>query len=502
MRRLFWLAVFPLGACDISSLNPVPCEESRTCPFVDSGTNDGESDATSDGPSVDAPGCDLSADPKDAPKCVDSGVGIFVDSSKSDLNDGSRATPVATIGHALALAKTKSVRRIYVCEGTYAEDVLLMQNTSIYGGFKCGDWSYTGNKPVVGKTQLAMKLDGVNNVVIEDLEADAKDADGTNRNSIGALINASTGVTLKRVKLTAGRGNDGTNGTASSNYTPVAQNDMSIAGKNASGIVGGAPHVCALCTDTKNSVGGAGGTGGSAPSDGSDGSPNLNGVNPIDGKKGHAKPSVDCTGHDGPNGGAGSPAGAPTALATLTTSWTPANGAPGTNGGVAQGGGGGGGGTDNTNLLGGAGGGGCGGCGGGLGNGGTGGGASLGLLSVQSTVTLTASEVITRQAGNGGAGAAGQVGQPGGFTGQASIPGCFGGTGGTGGAGGSGSGGAGGISVPVVYKGTLPTMDSATTSKLVAGTKGLKGTGGTPAVNDGPDGLSQPTFECKAPLCN
>ena len=80
-----------------------------------------------------------------------------------------------TIG--AALGKTGALKRLYVCEGTYAEDVTLdasHDGLSIYGGWKCADWSYSGNKPVIGKTQNAFKIDSLTKAVtVEDVEVDA-----------------------------------------------------------------------------------------------------------------------------------------------------------------------------------------------------------------------------------------------------------------------------------------------------------------------------------------
>jgi hypothetical protein len=44
------------------------------------------------------------------------------------------------------------------------------------------------------------------------------------------------------------------------------------------------------------------------------------------------------------------------------------------------------------------------------------------------------------------------------------------------------------VSAGILYKGTAPTLDSATTSKFVQGLAGKKGTGGVPGTNDGIDG--------------
>src|SRR5450432_599909 len=136
------------------------------CPnFVgdcDNGVCDTDGSIDSGDSGVDSPqNCDLSKDPKDSPTCVADSVGIFVDATNGkDSNPGTKISPMQTI--AAALGKTSAQQsRLYVCEGTYAEDVLLdasHDGVSIYGGWKCADWSYSGNKPVIGKTSPAMTL--------------------------------------------------------------------------------------------------------------------------------------------------------------------------------------------------------------------------------------------------------------------------------------------------------------------------------------------------------
>ena len=116
--------------------------------------------SSGDGQQTDAPAnCDLSKDPKDSPACVDDSVGVFVDATNGkDANAGTKAAPLQTITTALTKADAQHVR-LYVCEGTYAEDVVVdaTHNGSIYGGWKCADWTYSGNKPVIGKTQNAFR---------------------------------------------------------------------------------------------------------------------------------------------------------------------------------------------------------------------------------------------------------------------------------------------------------------------------------------------------------
>jgi len=436
--------------------------------------------------------CDTSKDPKDDPGCVDDRVGVFVSPTGSDTNPGTKSAPFQTIGK--ALASVGALTRVYVCEGTYAEDVAIMtpvDGVSLYGGFKCADWSYSGNKPTIGKGVVALTISGTTKpFAVEDVELKSADGSGATPSSIAALVANATGtVTFARVSFTAGAGAKGSDGNAGSNYNgALSQSDPSIQGHDASGNAGGALQTCAnLCTDTVASTGGQGGAGGGAPSGGSGGAPALGG-----GAGGTAGQSCGSggTGGDGTSQPTtGTDATSPTALGSLSaTGWTPGDATKGGNGAPGQGGGGGAGASS-----GGGGGGGCGGCGGGGGSGGGGGGASIALAVFSSVVDVNSSQFVAANAGDGGKGGAGQAGQLGGFSGNKAGNGCLGGNGGNGSAGGTGAGGVGGISVGVLYKGAAPTVDSATTNTV--GTAGTKGVGGTAGTNDGLDGVAMQTMQ-------
>jgi hypothetical protein len=456
----------------------------------DSSAGEGGQDSGLDAP----PGCDLTKDPKDSTACVDSGVGVFVDSFKSDNNDGSKVNPVATIAKGLSLAKQKGLPRVYVCEGTYGEDIRVdasLDGISIYGGWSCNDWSYSGNKPTVGATNVAAQLSSLAlGMTIEDVAFVAADGSNAGDSSIAMLMNGSQNVLLARVSLTAGKGAKGADGTLT-NYTFPA----SLNGNNADGVDGGAAKTVP-CPAGDTSVGGKGGD---VPGNrnGDNGQPALGGGD--GGQGGSGSCSNGGNGLAGADGDAG--AGA-SASGTLITAWSPSAGNAGGAGGVGQGGGGGGANFISAGQQGGGGSGGAGGCGGAGGGGGEGGGSSFGLAVVDSTVTISSSTIATQNAGDGGNGVAGQGAQsPGGTPGQdLQAYGCKGGFGGAGGSGGAGGGGAGGLSVGVFYKGQVPNIDSATTNAIVVGVKGAGGSGG--AGNNGVAGSAQGILECKAPFCN
>lgn len=451
--------------------------------------------------------CDMTMDPKGQPGCLDNRVGIFVSPMGSDTNPGTKAAPMLTIGH--AIASVGMLTRVYVCEGTYAEDISFAppaDGISLYGGFKCADWTYSGNKPQVGKGTLPLKIASTTKPIsIEDFLIQAAAGSTGAPDSIAALVTGATGpVTFTRVNLTAGLGAPGATGVVGNNYNAaLAQSDPTIAGKNASGATGGPLQTCGgLCTDTNASTGGGGGVGGGAPSSGSAGLPALGG-----GQAGNVMANSCSSGSTGGDGTSATTVGAdavsPTVLGALgANGWAVTMSASGKSGSPGQGGGGGAGLMD-TSMSGGGGGGGCGGCGGGGGAGGNGGGSSIALAVYSSTVTVNASELHATDAGNGGSGGTGQMGQLGGYKGNGVGNGCSGGKGGNGAGGGTGAGGVGGISVGVLYKGNQPTLDTGTqattcsmpsTGCTTVGSKGTKGAGGKAGVNDGIDGVAMPVM--------
>ncbi len=458
--------------------------------LCDNGACDTDSSTGDSG--VDAPpGCDLTKDPKDSLACVDDSVGIFVDATNGkDTNAGTKLAPMQTIGAALGKTNTQHAR-LYICEGTYGEDLTLdtsHDGMSLYGGWKCADWSYSGTKPVVGKTNQASKLDSlVKGTTIEDLTIQSADATNPGDSSIAMFVNASSGIKVIRVNLTAGSGSNGGSGTTLG-YAFPAQSALN--GNNASGNIPGMLQTT-TCPAGDTTTGGAGGASGFS---GDSGTPSY-----LDGGAGGVL-GQPCSGAGGGGGGALGPNGtdgpSPLNVGTLNASgWLPVSGTAGQAGKCGQGGGGG---QGSGNMAGGGGGGGgCGGIGGGAGGAG---GASVALAALGSAVNIQQSVLTATTAGNGGNGSAGQGGESfsgfGGSPGNGAFPGCQGGPGGVGGTGGAGSGGVGGVSAGVIWKGSPPSIDSATQTAIsVAASGGKKGTGGNSTVHDGLDGVAMTVYQ-------
>ncbi len=436
-------------------------------------------------------GCDAAAEPKDAPKCVVSDFGVFVDATNgADANAGTKEAPVKSI--TAALGKLGGKARVYVCEGTYAEHVKLTSAVSLYGGFACSGWTYSGTKAKVAPSDVGYALEVVGlsaPAIIADVSFTAMAGTDVSPSSIAAFVKNTSSLKLLRVGLEAGTGFSGNTPTKAATLALMTSmpTAASLNGNVGDANNGGAAQLC-TCVGGGTSKGGAGGP---KNGDGSDGTM-AQAVNDPVTATGLRSTSAECigsgqSGRFGSNApGAASAAGA-VALGTLTeTGWSAESGKDGSLGGTGQGGGGGGGAAN-----GGGGSGGCGGCGGEGGKGGGGGGASVALLAFNSPVALTGSTLTAASAGAGGAGGAGGDGGTGGDKGNGSGSGCGGGKGGSGGNGGSGGGGAGGVSVGVLYKAPIPTL---ATSQVTTGALGAKGTGpGSPGI----DGEKADTLEAK-----
>ena len=434
--------------------------------------------------------CDTTKSPSEESCLVSDDSAVFVSPTGADTDAGTKTKPLATFAEAVKKAKTAGHARVIACNGDYDEKLALAaaaDGIKIYGGFKCSDWSYeTGVRATLKpKTRgIVLTVDTLAaGATFEDVGFVAMPGSDPGESSIAAFVKESGAITMKRVKLEAGKGAKGAAGTKT-DYTYPSQTTLN--GKDASGDTGAAFNQV-TCPDGTKTTGAKGGDGGAGVGGGGVGQPALGGG--VGGAAGQP-----CNGAG--TGSAGNPAaavapapGAKSVGAVLATGWTGTGGGDGTSGGPGQGGGGG----TGDATSGGGGGGGSGACGGAPGKGGSAGGLSIAVLALNTTVTLDTSELVTADAGEGGAGVAGQQGQQlGGFGGKSANAGCNGGKGGAGADGGAGGGGAGGVSAGVVWKGKAATL-TATTPKL--GNKGTKGAGGKPGVNDGIDGDAKPTLE-------
>jgi hypothetical protein len=466
------LATCALFDCGSS---PETCDDASTC---------GDAAAV---PGVSGGGCDSTKPASQGGCSIDDTDGFFVSPNGSDTADGSKTTPFLTIGKGiLAAAAAAQKPNVYVCAGTYPEN-LVIQNApagvALHGGFDCASWTQMSAPTTVApawqtglSAQFVLHVLGVA-AVVESMTLTAPDATDPGMSSIAAYIDGSDGMTFRRATITAGNGSDAPAGTP---LTALAANSNGNSVQQTAQQVPGAAITCPCKNDSTT-----GGVGGFLDDAGAQGGLPVIASDPDGGK-----PGVQgaCGGGQGASG-VGSTNGSSTGtLGGLTSAgWVASAGGLGDVGATAQGGGGGNW-NDGNGLAGG--GGACGGCGGSGGAGGAGGGASIAIGALSSTIRIRASTIHAGKAGNGADGVIGQPGQPGGTGGVGAGNQCSGGNGGTGGAGGSGGGGAGGISVAVAFTPNNATPDVDNDSAVLAGTAGSGGkdTASVKAI----DGIAQP----------
>lgn len=445
------------------------------------GTNPG--DGGEGGALNDAPTDPCVNTPND-PKCINEETAFFVSTKGNDSTGlGTREKPFQSVTSTLGKLTDKK-RRIYICEGTYAEDIVLTSahnSVSLFGGLTC-DWAPSQVQPQLGKSALALKIDGASGVAIADLAFKAIDATGAGNSSIAAFVNGGE-TTFKHVALTAGKGVAGDSGVLNAfDFAPITP--AMLLGNDGAPPANG-EQKSFTCPGGDKTTGGAGG-----PTTGGDG---VSGSPGPDTNKGTLTACVNtgASGGVGKIGDSPSPKpGVQTFGLLATDGWHPSRGSDGDKGGPGQGGGGG------AGLGGGRGGsGGAGGCGGAGGGGGQGGGGSIALAALGATIHVSASSLAANEAGIGGNGVAGQPGMTTGGIGGTKTPAttsCNGGNGGAGGGGAPGGGGAGGVSVGVLYKGLKPEVDPATSITTMGKAAGGKGPG-----NPGTDGDNSPVLEIK-----
>jgi hypothetical protein len=427
---------------------------------------------------------------------------VFVSAvSGDDSRNGTPDQPVKTLKRAIALA-LQNKGWVYACAESFDEAVEVPAGISLFGGLYCastpseGQWKYIGNQARTELTanpeQIPLVLQGGGMTRIEDFEVIAKPALNPGGSSIAAVVDGAT-AELVRCTFEAGDGKDGAPGASS---TGAAKNGVQ-GGKGGDAcsavVIAGGLSVSSMCGNPDSSSG----YGGDGFEDGVNaGDSGLPGTT-MNGGAGETSTTLCKAGTDGATGVAGAHGEGATDLGTISKSgYAGVAGSAGTAGGPGQGGGGGGsakggkntgGATDKCSATtpGGAAGGsgGSGGCGGAPGQGGGPGGASIALISLNATLTLT--KVILRtgnggKGGDGGQGQAGGMGAPGGKGGGVDAamtslhPACDGGAGGAGGKGGQGGGGRGGHAIGLAYVGqSMPAVEDVFFS-----IKGVAGSGG------------------------
>ncbi|MBK9474555.1 MAG: PKD domain-containing protein [bacterium] len=432
----------------------------------------------------------------------------------SDINDGSRAAPVATVTRGFDLAQAAGMPLVLVAAGTYNENVTLRDSVSVMGGCSEVDWTRSaGVRSIVQANAPAAPHVNVSSATITGLAFVAPAATVIGTPSIGLWLASCVDLTFNDCAFIAGAGADGGAIPAATNGNQGASGGAGQNGSAGSSSGGAGGNGAAGYTSGGN--GGLGGYntsgmgGSSAPSGGFGGSGGL-GANSC--------AAFGVTGSNGTPGPAGNPgtngSGSPSTVGTVFgIFWNGSNGASGTTGFPGYGGGGGGGGGSGFEQVlscsadrgGGGGGGGGGGQAGNGGQGGDGGGASLAVFLVDSSPTFGADcEFVAGNGGNGSSGGnggqsgAGGAGGIGGAGADHSGGGGYGGVGGAGGGGGGGQGGPGGPSI-CLYKAGTSAPVLLGTPIMTTGLAGNGGSGGLrggvgPAAAAGPSGAAQAIY--------
>lgn len=437
-----------------------------------------------------APDCDATKSPSEDACVIDERYGIFVSPFGDDITgDGSRAHPYATLWTGITQAEAQS-KRVYACAdgGPYRTVVDLdsaANGLEMYGGFSCTDFSYRtfAKSRVFSPVTRALSVEWVYGLRIEDFAFQAAFGSRSGESSVAAVVQASSGVVLRRLELEAGVGMSGADGSLNAfTYEGHAELD----GNDATGMAGASEKAC-QCEWLLPTTGDVGGVVRAPEQHGGAGMPELG---PCE-ERGDA--ATSCESDAAAQRGADAPAvagatGATTVGTVTSDGWVPASGEDGATGPAGHGGGGG-----ACTTEGGGGGGGCGSCGGAGGPGGQGGGASIALLVSASVVSIADSKLITRDGGKGGDGVPGQLAQrEAGLGGKGIHGGCPGGAGGLGADGAAGGGAAGGVSVGILWAGEAPAQTGLT---ILIGRPGTKGSGGEPGTNDGIDGIARDVLE-------
>lgn len=497
-----------LASLSLLALAGCPVTGGALC---DNGTCEAAVDATATQPADAGPDGivvaprDECVDKPTAPECVTNDKAFFVSKAADPaVADGTIEKPYASITTALSKV-TGEKKRVYVCEGTYEEQVTIETiPATLIGGIAC-DFRTPGAKAKIApKSGIAFGIAAVGGASVIDVVIEAvSDPNAPGSSAVGMFITSSTEILLRGVEITAGAGQpgtDGSKGTDAPNHPgQLAPTGMTGSGAGAATIA----NSCTVCADgTFSKAGNGAGRTPAQNATSGDASPKalgqvLNGGGSGD-TCGDGKP--------GAHGTAGVKAAGGTVPGTLAAkSWTDrtTSAAGGKSGGPGQGGGGGG----ALSMSGGGGGtGACGGCGGTGGGAGSDGGSSIGILAYQSTkVVLEKSTITTAAGGKGGNGGDGQKGEEaaagGGFGGGGGA--CNGGAGGQGAGGGGGGGGVGGYSAAIAYLGEAPqTTQSILTSGAAgpSGTGGKGGAAGTAAGNKGEDGADGAPSKAEAML--
>ena len=418
------------------------------------------------------------------PDELTSEFGVFVTTTGTAAGDGTKEHPLLTIS--AGIDKVKDLKlRVYVCAGTYAESLMLVNAVSVIGSLGCdgGEWAPTGGRSILNApTSPAVRAKDIAlSTRFEGFDVTAPAGTAAAPNSIALIAENAPMLTVAKSKFTSAKAFDGADGSAAVQLTA----GTTLTGADGSAFSSGLANPF---TGPQQHLGGAGGVGSCL------GAPAHNGEN---GKRGGSGATEICTkffhlntglpgwhwdlysrggvGYNRSDGvvgmGISTPPASNGASASTYGSFTPQGYAPvdgtaGSDGVPGHGGSGGNGapttfGADCTQAQEGniiydatGPGGGAGGCPGLAGTAGRGGGASIAALVFASPgLSLTTCELVAGGGGNAGKGAFPSAPTFGGNAGVTPIDATAATAGGPGGQAGFSGNGSGGPSIALAYTG-------------------------------------------------
>lgn len=161
----------------------------------------------------DAEGIDSNCDGIDG----DVKSSVFVHPSGLDSAAGTKDDPVRTVSKAVQLVQASSGRLtdVLICEGKYPENVSIGdQPVGLHGGYDCADFSRTVTKPTIAPPSgVAMRIAKVSGPMhVDQITFQSADALATGESSQAVQIVSSSGISLTRAIILAGRGAAGAAG--------------------------------------------------------------------------------------------------------------------------------------------------------------------------------------------------------------------------------------------------------------------------------------------------
>jgi len=459
-------------------------------------------------------GCEGAVDPVTSPCLIREDVAVFVSASKGHTTgDGTRNNPYETLPQAIAGAKSAGKYFVFACAETYVDALDVESEVSVFGNFDCNSWKPGSERAKVAvRTGVAVRAKGITAATrIEGFEFIAPEPVDPSASSVAMLAVDSPGLELVKVRIHAGAGANGTNGTEGSQLQPPNPNGQKGLGTEDCRYYSGPELDECKARHLRTTPGGAGlpGYSGAGGRGGAGGwytclscvenppfqdsctctvntAPTA-GYGPNDMAPGGGYVDDSAGGLSGGNGTDGTTGEGGGDIGTLTQDGTyiPSDGVNGTSGTGGQGGAGGGGRTlaqpvdrsvfwmSPTGNGGGAGG-----CPGLAGTAGKGGGASIGIVAIRSPFHLTEVVVEASNGGGGGKGTFGSrptpPGEPGPqYDGSFLLPMMPGKKGGTGGMAGSSGSGGGGPSIGIAFNAGAVSTDPKTVITVGVGGSGV-----------------------------